>query len=143
MNDTINSKKNNRKNCRKEKVLDDNISENEVIEILDNSKKHIPIQMRRFTSNMLKSRLMEKEKWENESSAANVHIEHLQEEFKEKEYKIQDLEKIIKEKNDKIELLMKEINIEKNKNEMLIDKQKNLKNNINEISEIIKKIEID
>lgn len=143
MNDTINNKKNNRKNCKKEKVHDDNINENEVIEILNNSKKHIPIQMRRFTSNILKSRLIEKENWENESSATNVHIEHLQEEIKDKEYKIQELENIIREKNDKIELFIKEINIEKNRNKLLIDKQNNLKSNIDEISEIIKKIEID
>lgn len=139
MNDTINNKK----NCKKEKVHDDNINENKVIEILDNSKKHIPIQIRRFTSNMLKSRLIEKENWENESSAANVHIEHLQEEINDKEYKIQELENIIKEKNHKIELFIKEINIEKNRNKLLIDKQNIFKSNINEISEMIKKIEID
>lgn len=139
MDDTINNKK----KCRKEKLHDDNINEKEIIEILDNSKKHIPIQIRRFTSNMIKSRLIEKENWENESNAANVHIEHLHEEIKDKEYKIQDLENIIREKNDKIELFIKEINIEKNRNKLLIDKQNNLKKNINEISEMIKKIEID
>lgn len=120
-------------NNRRKKTHED-INDKEIIDILD-SKKHIPIQIRKLTSGILKSRLQEHENWEKETNAASIHIEHLQEEINEKNIEIEVLKKIIKKLED-------EIKMEKNKNNEFIIKQENIKNNIKHISELINKIEL-
>lgn len=117
------------------KIDDENITENDIIKTLDDTKKHIPIQIRRVASGILKTRLNEYEKWEKESNTAIVHIEHLQEEIKEKNSEIQELKQTIS-------ILKDEIKLEKNKNSELIIKQNNFKNDISEILKIINNVKI-
>lgn len=127
--------KKNGRGSRGKKTSGEEINESDIIKILDDSKKHIPIQMRRVTSSILKNRIEEHEKWEKETNAANVHIEHLQEELNEKDNEIQLLKKTIKDLENKIK-------IEKNKNNEFIDKKEKIKNNIFEITKIINNMEI-
>jgi chromosome segregation ATPase len=117
-----------KKNIRKNKVLDENINENDIIKVLDDTKKHIPTRIRRVASGILKIKLNEQEKWEKESNAANIHIEHLQEEIKEKDNEIQQLKEIIKDLE--------------NKNNEYIIKQENFKNDIAELLKIVNKINL-
>jgi septal ring factor EnvC (AmiA/AmiB activator) len=123
----------NKKNNRKKKVLDENINETDIIKMLDDPKKHIPIRMRRATSGILKTKLEEQERWEKETNSANVHIEHLQEELNEKNNEIQELKKIIK----KIE---NDIIMEKSKSNDFVIKHEKFKKDISDISKIINKI---
>lgn len=123
----------NKKNNRKKKVSDENINEADIIKMLDDPKKHIPIRMRRATSGILKTKIEEQERWEKETNAANVHIEHLQEELNEKDNEIQELKKIIKK-------LENDIIMEKNKSNDFIIKHEKFKKDISDISKIINKI---
>ncbi len=127
--------KKNGKIGRRKKISDEEINENDIINLLDDSKKRIPIQMRRVTSSILKNRIEEHEKWEKETNAVNVHVEHLQEELDKKDNEIKLLKETIKDLKNKIEM-------EKNKNNEFIDKKEKIKNNIFEITKIINNMEI-
>jgi predicted nucleic acid-binding Zn-ribbon protein len=127
--------KKNGKIGRRKKISDEEINENDIINLLDDSKKRIPIQMRRVTSSILKNRIEEHEKWEKETNAVNVHVEHLQEELDKKDNEIKLLKETIKDLENKIEM-------EKNKNNEFIDKKEKIKNNIFEITKIINNMEI-